>query len=420
MSEELIAYLADRRAGRLIRKDNGNLQFRYDEDYAGPPLSHAMPLQEEAHPHAVCRAVFGGLLPEGDGRETLARVLGVSPGNDYGLLAEVGGDCAGAITLLAPDATLDAAPSLRVLDDEQLDAILRALPRRPLGAAPEEGVRLSLAGAQPKLPVVIEDGRVALPLNSATATTHILKPEPDRFPGLVANEAFCMEVARGASLLVPEVKTATTVSGLPYLIVERYDRDLTREPIRRLHQEDVCQALGVPADRKYQSEGGPGIREVTELLRTTTAVPAHELPRLWEALVFNWMIGNCDAHGKNFSLLYDTGAPTLAPLYDLVSTTAYPELTTRLAMRIDGATDVEQVDMDAWVQLASEIGVSERFARRATKSVAERVRDAMENVSAAIRADEILATENLSPDLDSGVRSIVDRVSATARRLRRN
>ena len=100
MSEELIAYLADRRAGRLIRKDSGNLQFRYDDDYAGPPLSLAMPVQAEAHPHAVCRAVFGGLLPEGDGREALARALGLSPGNDYGLLAEVGGDCAGAITLL--------------------------------------------------------------------------------------------------------------------------------------------------------------------------------------------------------------------------------------------------------------------------------------------------------------------------------
>jgi serine/threonine-protein kinase HipA len=376
MSEELIAYLADRRAGRLIRKDNGNLQFRYDEHYTGPPLSHAMPLQEEAHPHALCRAVFGGLLPEGDGRETLARVLGVSPGNDYGLLAEVGGDCAGAITLLAPEATPDATPSLRALDDEQLDTILRALPRRPLGAAPEEGVRLSLAGAQPKLPVVIEDGRVALPLNSMTATTHILKPEPERFPGLVANEAFCMRLARAASLQVAEVEQATTVSGLSYLIVERYDRDLTSDPIRRLHQEDACQALGVPSDRKYQAEGGPGVREVAELLRSATAVPAQELPRFWEALVFNWLIGNCDAHGKNFSLLYDTGAPTLAPLYDLVSTTAYPELTTRMAMRIDGAASIEKVDMDAWVRLAREIGVSERFARRTTAAVMERVRTA--------------------------------------------
>jgi serine/threonine-protein kinase HipA len=373
MSAELITYLADRRAGRLIRKDNGNLQFRYDNDYAGPPLSHAMPVQSEAHPHAVCHAVFGGLLPEGDGREALARALGISPGNDYGLLAEVGGDCAGAITLLEPDATIETAPRVRTLDDEQLDAVLRALPQRPLGADPSEGVRLSLAGAQPKLPVVIEDERVALPLNAATPTTHILKPEPARFPGLVANEAFCMRLAKAAGLRAAEVETATTVSGQPYLIVERYDRDLTSEPIRRLHQEDACQALGVPSDRKYQAEGGPSIREVAELLRNATAVPAQELPRFWEALVFNWLIGNCDAHGKNFSLLYDTGAPTLAPLYDLVSTTGYPELTTRLAMRVDGAAHIEEVDADAWVRLAGEVGVSERFARRTTAAVVERV-----------------------------------------------
>ena len=142
MSEELVAYLADCRAGRLIRKDNGNLQFRYDDGYAGPPLSHALPVQAEAHPHAVCHAVFGGLLPEGDGRETLARALGVSPGNDYGLLAEVGGDCAGAITLLDPSTPPVTQPQVRPLDPEQLDALLRALPQRPLGAAPEDGVRL--------------------------------------------------------------------------------------------------------------------------------------------------------------------------------------------------------------------------------------------------------------------------------------
>lgn len=377
---ELIAYLAGRRAGRLIRKDNGNVQFRYDDDYDGQPLSQSMPVQTEAHAHATCRAVFGGLLPEGDGREALARALGVSPGNDYGLLAEVGGDCAGAITLLEPGADMDAEPSTRPLDDGELDAILRALPQRPLGAAPAEGVRLSLAGAQPKLPVVIGDGRVALPLNAATPTTHILKPEPARYPGLVDNEAFCMRLARAAMLPAAHVEKAETVSGLPYLVVERYDRDLTSDPIRRLHQEDVCQALGIAADRKYQGEGGPGVRETVELLRRATGVPAQELPRFWEALVFNWLIGNCDAHGKNFSLLYDGGAPTLAPLYDLVSTAVYEDLTTRLAMRIDGATQIEQVGMDAWVRLAADVGVSERFARRTTMAVVERVQAAQPDV----------------------------------------
>lgn len=378
---ELIVLLAGRRAGRLVRKDNGNVQFRYDDGYDGPPLSQSMPVREEAHPHAVCRAVFGGLLPEGDGREALARALGVSPGNDYGLLAEVGGDCAGAITLHEPGASLDERPRVRPLDEAQLDALLRALPQRPLGAAPEEGVRLSLAGAQPKLPVVVEDGVVGLPLNAATPTTHILKPEPSRYPGLVANEAFCMQLARAAQLPVAHVEQAVTRSGLPYLVVERYDRDLTHEPIRRLHQEDVCQALAVPSDRKYQAEGGPGVRDVVELVRSVTGVPAQELPRLWEALVFNWLIGNCDAHGKNYSLLYDAGPPTLAPLYDLVSTVAYGDLTTRLAMRIDGATSLEQVDVGAWVRLAGEIGVSERFARRTTAAVVERVRAAIPGVA---------------------------------------
>lgn len=373
---ELVVYLADRRAGRLIRKDNGNLQFRYDNGYAGPPLSQSMPLQPEAHPHAVCHAVFGGLLLEGDGRQALARALGISVTNDYGLLAEVGGDCAGAITLLEPDTPLPTEISVRELDDEDLDTLLRELPRRPLGADASEGIRLSLAGAQPKLPVIVEGTRIALPTNSVTPTTHILKPEPARFPGLVDNEAFCMALARAAELPVAGVEKAVTRSGLPYLIVERYDRDLTADPIRRLHQEDVCQALSVPSDRKYQSEGGPGVRATVDLLRRATAVPARELPRLWEALVFNWLIGNCDAHAKNFSLLYDHGAPTLAPLYDLVSTTVYRELTDRLAMSIDGARHIGEVDLEAWAQLARETAFSERFARRATTSIVVRVKEA--------------------------------------------
>lgn len=369
---ELIAYLSGLRVGRLIRKDNGNLQFRYDPDYAGRAISHALPVQQAAHPHAVCHAVFGGLLLEGDAREALARNLGISVGNDYALLQELGGDCAGAITLLAPDIPLPSEARLKPLDDVQLDVLLRDLPQRPLAANPEEGIRLSLAGAQPKLPVIIENGAVALPLNAAAATTHIIKPEPSRFPGLVDNEAFCMDLARAVELPAAFTRKLTTVSGLPYLLVERYDRDVTSEPIRRLHQEDVCQALGRSSDSKYQAEGGPTVRETVELLRNCSSVPAQDLPTFWRALVFNWLIGNCDAHAKNFSLLYDTGAPTLAPLYDLVSTTAYPELTTRLAMSIGGAIQISDVGTEAWEALAKETGYSTRFVLTTTRSMIER------------------------------------------------
>jgi serine/threonine-protein kinase HipA len=370
---ELVAYLSGRRAGRLICKENGNLQFRYDPDYAGPALSQSLPLQAEAHPHRACVAVFGGLLLEGEAREALARNLGVSTGNDYALLKAVGGDCAGAIVLLEPGADLPVEPRLRGLGEEELDVLLRELPQRPLAANREEGVRLSLAGAQPKLPVVVDGDEVALPLNAAAATTHIIKPEPSRFPGLVDNESFCMALARAVGLPAARVSKRESLSGLRYLLVERYDRDLTSEPIRRLHQEDICQALGRPSDRKYQSEGGPSLAETVALLRRCSAVPAQDLPTLWRALVLNWLVGNCDAHAKNFSLLYDTGTPTLAPLYDVLSTTVYPELTRRLAMSIDGARQIEEVNREAWASLAKEVKYNSRFARSQTDVMTERV-----------------------------------------------
>jgi len=386
--DELIVYLSGQRAGRLILKDNGNLQFRYETDYRGPAISQSLPVQAEAHPHSLCRAVFGGLLAEGDARDALARNLGVSAGNDYALLKALGGDCAGALVLLEPGVELPIAPKLKPLADQELDALLRELPQRPLAADSRDGIRLSLAGAQPKVPVVMVDtGEFALPLNAAAATTHIIKPEPSRFPGLVDNEAFCMELARAVALPAASVSRHLSATGLPYLLVERYDRDVTADPIRRLHQEDVCQATGQPSDRKYQAEGGPGVAETVSLLRACSAVPAQDLATFWRALVFNWLIGNCDAHAKNFSLLYDAGAPTLAPLYDLVSTVVYPELTDRLAMSIDGARTITEVNAEAWTTLAAETGYSTRFARSEVNGLVARIVDESGRLAAESRHD---------------------------------
>jgi serine/threonine-protein kinase HipA len=268
--------------------------------------------------------------------------------------------------LLPADAAPVGEPKTKAIGEDELDQLLRDLPRRPLAADPDEGIRLSLAGAQPKLAVILDNENMSLPLNAAAPTTHILKPEPERFPGLVENEAFCMALASAVGLSAATVTRRVSVSGIPYLEVERYDRDVTADPIRRLHQEDICQALGYSAEKKYQKDGGPSVAETIALLRQSSAVPAQDVPRFWRALVFSWLIGNCDAHGKNFSLLYDAGAPTLAPLYDLVSTTVYEELTTRLAMSIDGARDLHEVDTDAWLKLGGDIGVAGRFARTTT------------------------------------------------------
>lgn len=402
---KLIVWMAGRRRGELILKSNGNLQFRYDSDYDGPPVSQALPRQDAAHGHKAVRAVFGGLLPEGDVREVLARNLGISERNDYGLLEAVGGDVAGAITLLPDSVEPPREPTSDPLDDNSLARLLRELPQRPLAADAGQGIRLSLAGAQPKVPVIIDDDEgMALPTNSAAPTTHILKPEPKRFPGLVDNEALCMALARACELSVARIRKAQTASGERFLIVERYDRDLTADPIRRLHQEDFCQALGLPADKKYQQEGGPSVTQSAELIRSCTTIPAQELPRLIRALAFNWIVGNCDAHGKNYSLLYDQGAPTFAPLYDIVSTVVYPELTTRLAMSIDGARDLSEVDGKAWSKLADDAGYRPAFVTKTVEDLLER---------AALEAPVLIATSAHDNDV---ARQINERIQLLARR----
>lgn len=374
----LDVYLHGTLAGALLRKDNGNLQFRYDKAYVeakGPPLSVNLPLRTEAYPHRDCLAFFGNLLPEEDVRKQVALATGISAANDYKLLERFGGDVAGAITLL-PSAQANGEPepdSLEVLSAERLAEILTQLPQRPLAADEDGEVRMSLAGAQSKLPVVEVENGFALPHGSEHPTTHILKPEPERFPGLVANEFFCMRLAEEVGLQVARVERAETTSGLPFLIVARYDRDVTDEPIRRLHQEDFCQALGKLYVEKYQHEGGPSIGDAMTLIDSESMAPARDRLQLWLALVFNVLVGNCDAHGKNYSLLYDSPAPSLAPFYDLISTAVYPQITTRLAMSIDGATKLEAVDSRAWTKLANEVGFARRFLSQRMEPFVEQV-----------------------------------------------
>lgn len=400
-------------AGVLLRKDNGNLQFRYDKSYVeakGPPLSLNLPVRTEAFPHRDCLAFFGNLLPEEDVRAQVALATGISAANDYRLLERFGGDVAGAVTLL-PSGREEGKPepdSLEVLSAERLDEVLTQLPQRPLAADEEGEVRMSLAGAQSKLPVVEIDEGFALPHGSGNPTTHILKPEPSRFPGLVANEFFCMRLAEEVGLQVAPVDRAETSSGVPFLVVTRYDRDVTQEPIRRLHQEDLCQALGKLYVEKYQREGGPGVRDAITLIDEESAVPARDREQFWLALAFNALIGNCDAHGKNYSLLYYSPAPSLAPLYDLLSTAVYKELTKQLAMSVDGATELENVDPQAWARLAKEVGFAPRFLEQRMVPFVEQVLNAAEELSKSSQFSEPLIQE-----IVTGIRKRAERFLRT-------
>jgi serine/threonine-protein kinase HipA len=244
--------------------------------------------------------------------------------------------------------------------------------------AGEAGIRLSLAGAQDKIAVRLEGETICLPLNGAPST-HILKPQIERFEGLVFNEKLCMDLA--AAVGIPTARTRMGMAeGIHYILVERYDRlnipsaNAGQHLLLREHQEDFCQALGIVSEHKYQNEGGPSLKQCFELVRNTSSVPLVDLQSLLSAAIFNLLIGNNDAHGKNFSLLYKMDGQTrLAPLYDLVSTAAYPELSSRMAMKIGGEYEPERVGPDQVGKLAVEAALSVPMVRNRVTELSDSV-----------------------------------------------
>ncbi len=379
MSERLlVVWWDDAPVGRLMQDRYGDLSFAYDASWlarAGTrALSRSLPLQTAVFDRRACRPFFGGLLPEAAQRTGIAGVLGVSPANDFALLDRLGGDVAGALTLL-PEGEPSPSPSPHdsplSLDDAGFAAILDALPRRPMLAGDDHGLRLSLAGAQAKLPVVLVDGRPALPA-PGQPTTHIVKPEIAAFPGSVANEAWCMALAARVGLDVAAAE-AREAGGRPYLLVTRYDRAQDGNRIVRLHQEDACQALGVATERKYAAEGGPAFRDLFALTRAYSRMPAIDVLKLVDAAILNLAIGNADAHGKNFSLLLDARGPRLAPLYDLLATIDWPQLSPRLAMRVGRAGTIDELDGAAWTRFAEDAGITIPFLRRRGSALARAI-----------------------------------------------
>lgn len=367
-----------RRVGQVTQNVHGELGFAYAPEWLAdaqaPALSASLPKSGDTFSRRQCRPFFGGLLPEEGQRDAAAQALGVSRGNDFALLDRLGGDVAGALQLL-PEGEVPVAPVADAravpLDDEGLLRVLDALPLRPLLAG-AEGLRLSLAGAQSKVPVVLVDRAVALPV-AGQATTHILKPPITRFAATTENEAFVMRLARAVGLDVADVEPRV-VRGRTFLLVERFDRRRAPDGIvQRIHQEDFCQALGVPPETKYASEGGPTFRDCFALLRRVSATPAIDVLKLLDAVVFNLIAGNADAHGKNFSILYRAEGAALAPLYDLLATVAYPDISPKLAMKIGKRATLGEVDLKGWTAFATDTGLGLPLIRRRVQELSDSV-----------------------------------------------
>ncbi len=407
MARTLDVYLGDDIVGQLVQDDGGQMSFRYVETWLNKDgavaLSQSLPLRKERFKAKECRAFFSGILPEESKREIIARNLGISARNDYAMLERIGGECAGGGTFVpAGSSLLERNYDYRKFSDKELIGILQQLPRRPLLAG-DEGIRLSLAGVQDKIAVRIEGDEVSVPLGGAPST-HILKPAVERFEGVVFNEALCMKLAAAAGLSVAGIETRS-LDGIDFLVVERYDRHHRESAegkltIERLHQEDFCQALGIASEFKYQKEGGPSLKQCFALLRDVSSAPVIDLARLLDAVIFNYLVGNHDAHGKNFSLLYlrleKGGKETrLSPLYDIVSTVYYPELSREMAMKIGSEYSSEKVGPRDFEQLAQEAGLGRPLVRRRVPELAntvmaslakmETVNPTAENVAVLIR-----------------------------------
>jgi serine/threonine-protein kinase HipA len=387
-----------RAVGRYDRLEDGNELFAYDpvwleaEDAA--PVSHSLPLRAEPYGKRQLRPFFAGLLPEESQRQRLAAVLGLPEDDDFALLEAIGGECAGALTILPRgERPRGDVGTLSPCPEDRLAGILRALPYRPMLAG-ERGLRLSLAGAQSKLPVVYRDGAFWLPQDGAPST-HILKPElSEWFKGIVHNEHACMSLARALGIPVAGTRIVE-VGGIPCLLVTRYDRavDADTGHVRRIHQEDFCQALGRPPERKYQSEGGPPAREIVRLLRSGwSTAPARDILAFVDLAVFNAIIGNADAHGKNYSMLYDGRTRRLAPGYDLVSTVFWPELSAVPAMKIGGSDSIHSILAGHWRKFAQETGIGAAALRaRIAELCGKAAAATCESLSLPEKCDPVLA-----------------------------
>jgi len=368
VSSELIAVLDSRKTGRVVRDPRGRLSFTYDESWRHSrdayPLSLSMPLALATHGQARVEAFLWGLLPDSEGTiERWAAQSGVSPRNVFGLIRAKGEDCAGAVQFVTPE-RLDLflgpdSGEVQWLDESAIAERLQML-RRDHSAwrTQTDTGQFSLAGAQPKTAFLFDKGRWGVP-SGRLPTTHILKPPTSDLAGRIENEHFCLELARLLGLPVIDSNIAHFQDETA-IVIRRYDRVQTGDTWRRVHQEDLCQALGLFPTKKYQNDGGPSISRIVELLRTNSSNPEEDVRTFIDAVAYSWLIAGTDAHAKNYALLIGAGGQVrLAPLYDLMSALSYPDSLdlhrVKLAMKVGGEYRLRYIGLNHWRKAAAGI-----------------------------------------------------------------
>jgi serine/threonine-protein kinase HipA len=368
----LMIVIDGRRAGAVTEGTDGRLTLTYDDAWrasaAATPVSLSMPLARRTHDDPTVRAFLWGLLPDNEQvLERWARTYQVSARNPFALLRHVGEDCAGAVQLTRQDrveALLAGDGGVKLVDEEEIAERIRILRRDPAAWHLSDTGQFSLAGAQAKTALYFDpttkhwgDPWGAVP------TTHILKPAVTGFDDHDLNEHLCLETAHHLGLPAAPSRVAS-FNGERVIVVERYDRIPRQDAtVARVHQEDLCQALGLPPTAKYQNDGGPSPEQIISLLRQEirpTRAAGDNIGRFVDALAFNWIIAGTDAHAKNYSVLLAGPQVRLAPMYDVASALPYDDMylpKLRMAMRIGGEYRIERISGRHWRRFATENGL---------------------------------------------------------------
>jgi serine/threonine-protein kinase HipA len=388
----LAVHLYGRRIGALHPGTGTDYTFEYDAaavEAAGLGaivLSQSLPVKTGAFDPAATRSYFEGLLPESARREELARELQVSVNDGYALLAKIGRDCAGAVVIVPESETPeDNESGVEWLTPGKLAELVESLPRRPLGIARSGGkLRLSLAGVQRKLALVRDEaGRFGEPLGG-TPSTHLIKPQyGDEFADLAVNEMFCMKVAAEIDLSAAPTELVT-IGDRACVVSQRFDRAERGERISRLHQEDLCQALGIPTNLKYEANSGPGFWHFRRILEEIGR--GADVRTMVRAAVLNFVLGNSDAHGKNFAILFTPEGRQLAPLYDVVSTAVY-DLERNMAMAVGSNFDPDLVRLEDWLDMSADCDLAPRRFFPLIRQTATEVEEGIDAVKRTAEAD---------------------------------
>jgi serine/threonine-protein kinase HipA len=400
----LRVYLNNRLVGHLTKEPGGAVSFRYDESWlsweSAIPVSLSLPIREDAYHGAPVIAVFENLLPDSEAlRRKVAERVGAGGSDAYSLLAAIGRDCVGALQFVAGDDDAKAKITIEgePVDEGAIEKLLNSLAQAPLGLNRDDDFRISVAGAQEKTALLWDGKRWRKPLGT-TPTTHIFKPQIGELPNgidlsnSVENEFYCLKLLAALGLPVNDARIET-FGKTKALIIERFDRRWTRDGrLLRLPQEDFCQALSVPPSRKYQSDGGPGLVSILDLLRGSDS-PDEDRKAVFKAQIMFWLIGATDGHAKNFSVFLGPGGTyTLTPLYDVL--TAQPSLDARqierkqmkLAMSVGTSNHyrMDGINGRHFMQTAAAAGLPKAMARRTIEEVADSAKAALDTLKRSL------------------------------------